>query len=213
MKEITVLLLDQMFSSTAIGPMEVFRHAGSLWNILTGSQSAPSFHVTTASADGEPVCCDGGIQIRPNVALKDVGKVDLIFVPTTGLSVDDVLERNAPIVPWLQRRATRGVAIASVCSGVGLVAAAGLAGWQARHHALGVGGVVPRKISPREMDAGVDGDRRPRLLLWRRSECFARSQPLPGGKILWTRNRDADRQSPAHRNAAGVAVRIRRLCR
>ena len=36
MKEITVLLLDQMFSSTAIGPMEVFRHAGSLWNILTG---------------------------------------------------------------------------------------------------------------------------------------------------------------------------------
>src|SRR5437660_2474253 len=36
MKAITVLLLDQMFSSTAIGPMEVFRHAGSLWNILTG---------------------------------------------------------------------------------------------------------------------------------------------------------------------------------
>src|SRR6478672_11305756 len=126
MKEITVLLLDQMFSSTAIGPMEVFRHAGSLWNILTGARCAPSFHVTTASADGRPVSCDGGIQIRPNVALRDVGKTDLIFVPTTGLSVDDVVERNAPIVPWLQRRSIRGVAIASVCSGVGLVAAAGL---------------------------------------------------------------------------------------
>src|SRR4051794_20016040 len=48
MKEITVLLLDQMFSSTAIGPMEVFRHAGSLWNILTGMRCAPSSHVTTA---------------------------------------------------------------------------------------------------------------------------------------------------------------------
>ncbi|HKW17224.1 MAG TPA: helix-turn-helix domain-containing protein [Terriglobales bacterium] len=125
-KEITVLLLDQMFSSTAIGPAEVFRHAGSLWNILTGSRGAPSFHVTTASADGRPVNCDGDIQIQPNVALKDVGKTDLIFVPTTGLSVDDVVERNAPIVPWLQRRSTRGVAVASVCSGVGLVAAAGL---------------------------------------------------------------------------------------
>lgn len=125
-KEVTVLLLDQMFSSTAIGPMEVFRHAGSLWNILTGARSAPSFHVTTASADGRPVRCDGGIQIRPSCALKDVGKTDLIFVPTTGLSVDDVVERNAPIVPWLQRRSSRGVDIASVCSGVGLVAAAGL---------------------------------------------------------------------------------------
>src|SRR5437763_8224977 len=126
MKEITVLLLDQMFSSTAIGPMEVFRHAGSLWNLLTGSQCSPSFHVITASADGKPVNCDGGIQIQPNIALEDVGKTDLIFVPTTGLSVDDVVERNASIVPWLKRRSTRGVAVASVCSGVGLVAAAGL---------------------------------------------------------------------------------------
>ena len=126
MREITVLLLDQMFSSTAIGPMEVFRHAGSLWNILTGAQLAPRFHVVTASADGRPVRCDGDIQIRPNLALKNVGKTDLIFVPTTGLSVDDVVERNATIVPWLRRRSTAGVAVASVCSGVGLVAAAGL---------------------------------------------------------------------------------------
>ena len=126
MKEITVLLLDHMFSSTAIGPMEVFRHAGSLWNILTGGEGTPKFRVTTASADGKPVRCDGEIRIQPNVALEDVGKTDLIFVPTTGLSVDDVVERNAPIVPWLKRRSSRGVAVASVCSGVGLVAAAGL---------------------------------------------------------------------------------------
>ncbi|HTP67313.1 MAG TPA: helix-turn-helix domain-containing protein [Dongiaceae bacterium] len=125
-KDITVLLLDQMFSSTAAGPMEVFRHAGSLWNILTGSQGDPRFRVITASHDGRPINCDGGIQIRPNVALADVAKSDLIFVPTTGLSVDDVVERNAPIVPWLKRRSRRGVAVASVCSGVGLVAAAGL---------------------------------------------------------------------------------------
>ena len=114
MKEITVLLLDQMFSSTAIGPMEVFRHAGWLWNSLTGTKVDRAFRVTTATADGGPVKCDGGIQIAPNAALKDVGKTDLIFVPTTGVSVDDVLERNAAIVPWLKRRSTKGVAIASV---------------------------------------------------------------------------------------------------
>jgi len=126
MIEITILLLDRMFSSTAIGPMEVFRHAGSLWNILTGTPGSARFHVTTATADGRPVNCDGAIQIRPNIALRDVHKTDLIFVPTTGLSVDDVVELNAPIVPWLKRRSNRGVAVASVCSGVGLVAAAGL---------------------------------------------------------------------------------------
>ena len=93
---------------------------------LTGSPGAPRFRVTMASANGRAVSCDGGIQVKPNVALQAVGRSDLIFVPTTGLSIDDVVERNAAVVPWLKRRSGRGVAVASVCSGVGLVAAAGL---------------------------------------------------------------------------------------
>ena len=125
-KEITVLLLDQMFSSTAMGPMEVFRHAGFLWNVLTGTQRAPRFRVTTASADGRLVTCDGGIQIQSNKALQDVGETDLIFVPAAWLSIDGLVELNAPVVQWLKQRSHRGAAVASVCSGVGLVAAAGL---------------------------------------------------------------------------------------
>jgi len=126
MKEVTVLFLDEMFSSTAIGPMEVFRHAGNLWNILTGTRPAPRFHVTTASADGRGVRCDGSVRVHAEAALSDIRKTDLIFIPTTGLSVDDVLERNAAVVPWLRRWHNRGVAVASVCSGVGLVAATGM---------------------------------------------------------------------------------------
>src|SRR5437899_4566535 len=126
MIDVTVLLLDQTFSSTAVGPMEVFRHAGSLWNKLTGKAEKPRFQVRTASEDGRPVLCDGPIHIQPMCAIQDVRRTDLIFIPTTGLSLDDVVERNAPVVPWLKRWHKRGAAIASVCSGVGLVAAAGL---------------------------------------------------------------------------------------
>lgn len=126
MIDVTVLLLDQTFSSTAVGPMEVFRHAGFLWNHLTGKPIQPRFQVKTASVDGGPVLCDGPIHIQPMAAINDIRKTDLIFIPTTGLSLDDVVERNAPVVPWLKRWHKRGVAIASVCSGVGLVAAAGM---------------------------------------------------------------------------------------
>jgi transcriptional regulator GlxA family with amidase domain len=126
MKEITVLLLDQMFSSTATGPMEVFRHAGFLWNILTGTKKAPRFRVTTASAGGRPVTCDGGICIQPNRRMEDVGETDLIFVPAAWLTIDGSVQLNVPVVRWLKQRSDRGVAVASVCSGVGLVAAAGL---------------------------------------------------------------------------------------
>src|SRR5438477_12000791 len=126
MIEVTILFLDGTFASTAVGPMEVFRQAGMLWNSLTGKRSAPAFRVTTASADGGPVQCDGPIRIQPTAARKDVRKTQLVFIPSTGVSVDDVVERNAAVVPWLKSWQKRGAAIASVCSGVGLVAATGM---------------------------------------------------------------------------------------
>lgn len=126
MTDVTILFLDGTFSSTAVGPMEVFRHTGSLWNLLTGTKPDPRFRVTTASADGRMVHCDGAIKIQPDTSISTIRKTDLIFIPTTGLSIDDVVERNAPVVPWLRRLHKRGAAIACVCSGVGLVAATGL---------------------------------------------------------------------------------------
>src|SRR5882724_7714981 len=126
MTDVTVLLLDGTLSSTAIGPMEVFLNAGILWNVCTGKRPVPRFRVTTASVDGRAVRCEGPIRIQPAAALAAIRKTDLILIPSTGLSLADVVERNAPVVPWLQRWHKRGAAIASVCSGVGLVAAAGM---------------------------------------------------------------------------------------
>ncbi|HZU31510.1 MAG TPA: helix-turn-helix domain-containing protein [Candidatus Angelobacter sp.] len=126
MIEVTVLFLDGTFSSTAVGPMEVFRHAGLLWNLCAGKEPVPRFRVTTASLNGRAVSCEGSIQIKPEAALKDIRKTELIFIPSTGLDLEDVAVRNAPVVPWLHRWHKRGAIIASVCSGVGLVAATGL---------------------------------------------------------------------------------------
>jgi len=126
MIDVTIALLDATFSSTAIGPMEVFHHAGSLWNHLTGTPPKPRFRVTLASADGRPVRCDGGICIQPTAAFQDIRRADLVFLPTTGVSVGDAVERNSKVGAWLRRWHKRGAAIASVCTGVGLVAAAGL---------------------------------------------------------------------------------------
>jgi transcriptional regulator GlxA family with amidase domain len=126
MIDVTILFPDQTFSSTATGPMEVFRTAGTLWNSFIGAKPCPQFCVTTVSVDGRAVECDGPIRIEPNKSIADVRKTDLIFIPSTGIGVDDVVERNAPVVPWLLRLHKQGVPIASVCSGVGLVAAAGM---------------------------------------------------------------------------------------
>ena len=67
MIDVTVLFLNETFSSTAVGPMEVFRHAGSLWNILSGKQQAPRFRVTTASANGIRTARFGWLTASPSV--------------------------------------------------------------------------------------------------------------------------------------------------
>jgi transcriptional regulator GlxA family with amidase domain len=126
MRDVTVLFLNDTFPSTAVGPVEVFRNAGTLWNMLTGKRAEPRFRVTTASVDGRAVQCDGPLKLQPELALKDVRKTDLIFIPSTGVGFNTVLERNRQVVPWLLRWHKRGAAIASVCSGVGLTAATGL---------------------------------------------------------------------------------------
>jgi len=43
MIDITVLLLDGTFSSTAVGPMEVFQHTGTLWNMFAGKPPRLAF--------------------------------------------------------------------------------------------------------------------------------------------------------------------------
>src|SRR5262245_11943681 len=104
-------------------------------------------------------------------ALEDIHHTELIFISSAGPGVDDVLERNAPAVPWLRRWHKRGAAIASVCSGVGQVAAAGfLDGKRATTH-RGTGRTVSREISEGALDAGIDGYGRPRLLLRRGRKC------------------------------------------
>jgi len=157
--DVTVLLLDGTFSSTAVGPMEVFRHAGSLWNVLTGKRPAPHFEVTTASATDEPSACDGQIRIRPNAAIAAIRKTDLIFIPTTGLSLDDVVERNAPGYPVAAALAQAGSGHCQRLLGRGSHCGYRHAGRQTRHHTLGFGRALPRKVSEGKMDAGIDGHR------------------------------------------------------
>src|SRR5262249_41783047 len=80
MTDVTILFLDGTFPSTAVGPMEVFRHAGMLWNLLTGKRAAPRFRVTTVSVDGRTVRCDAPIRIQTMAALEEIRHTELIFI-------------------------------------------------------------------------------------------------------------------------------------
>ncbi len=126
MIDVTLLFLDQGHASTAAGPLEVFRDAGVLWNTLQREPAEPRFRVRSASIGGRPVRPDAPYTIQPDLALDDVEATDLVFVPSAGLGLDELLARNAPVLGFLRRLRGAGARVAAVCSGVALPAAAGL---------------------------------------------------------------------------------------
>jgi transcriptional regulator GlxA family with amidase domain len=126
MIDVTVLLLDGGLPSTSMAPLEIFACAGILWSKLMGQPAAPRFRVRTATADGRPSRNMVPVMLQPTVPLAEVRRTDLIIVPTAGLDLVAARRENEAAVEWLARRGGGKTAIAGVCTGVTLLAAAGL---------------------------------------------------------------------------------------
>jgi transcriptional regulator GlxA family with amidase domain len=135
MRDVTVLLLNDNYASTALGPIEVFHSAGQLWNTLRGDDPDPRFHVTVASLTGKDVNSPYGVRLSAETSIADVDRTDLIIVPASGLNLDAQLKRHAQMLPWLRQWHRKGAYIAGICSGAAYLAEAGLLdGRQATTH-------------------------------------------------------------------------------
>jgi transcriptional regulator GlxA family with amidase domain len=126
MLDVTVVLLDDGLSSTAIMPVEIFHSAGRLWNALHDRPADPPFRVRTVSLDGGPVRSPYGLRILPEAALADVERTDIVIVPTSGLELDLKMVENSALLPWLRRQYDQGAYVAGVCMGSAYLAEAGL---------------------------------------------------------------------------------------
>jgi len=124
--EVTILLLNDCYASTALAPIEVFHSAGRLWNTLTGSESEPRFRVTVASLDGKPVVTPYSVGLVPEKSIDAVESTDIVVVPASGLDLDAQFDRHRALFAWLRHWYQRGAYIASICSGAAYLAEAGL---------------------------------------------------------------------------------------
>lgn len=124
--DVTVVVLDGGFTSTAIGPIEVFYSAGVMWNWLRGEPQQPRFRVRVASIDGRAVTGPCSLGITPSCAIDDIDRTDIIIVQAPGWEIRDDIVRNTGLIPWLRKWHKRGAYIAGICTGVAFLAEAGL---------------------------------------------------------------------------------------
>jgi len=135
MLDVTVVLLDDNYASTALGPIEVFYSAGKLWSELKGGDPEPRFNVTTATIDGAGVTSPYQVTLSAQLAIRDVQRADIIIVPATGLDLDKKFAKHRDLFRWLREWHAKGAYVAGICTGAAYLAEAGLLdGRQATTH-------------------------------------------------------------------------------
>jgi transcriptional regulator GlxA family with amidase domain len=124
--DVTIVLLEAGYASTAIAPLEVFHSAGLLWNWLHGEALQPRFRVQVASIDGRSVTSLCSLGLTPACAIADIEKTDIIILPASGWDVQDHIAKHSSLLPWLRKWHDRGAYIAGICTGVAFMAECGL---------------------------------------------------------------------------------------
>lgn len=126
MISVTILYCPDGSASSSIAPLEVFYAAGSKWNPCVSPNPEPRFSIVTVSADGRPVTGAAGVRVIPDKRLSAIEHTDLVLIPSAGPDADVIVEKNAAAIPWLQKLHAKGALVAGVCTGVAILAEAGL---------------------------------------------------------------------------------------
>lgn len=122
MRNITILLHDNVMLSSIAIPLDVFNASGVFWNILNEIEPTPFFNVRTATLDGNPVSTYFGTDIKPDVSIHEAEDSETIIIPPS----DADLVLTPETISWLICLHKRGAHIASFCLGTFMLAQTGL---------------------------------------------------------------------------------------
>lgn len=174
-------------ATTIIGPMDILNQAGRLWNRVSNTPATPYFDVAIASVDGQPIKATNRVLIQPHISIAEVDQTDLIVI-ASATYIERILEKNPELVSWIRRHYEQGAHVASICTGVFLLAETGLLDGKAATLHWGFTQIFREKypqVQLRQDRMYLDQGR----LLLGRCECRPGSVTLFGGKVLRAANR------------------------
>jgi transcriptional regulator GlxA family with amidase domain len=99
------------------GPFEVFSTASRI------CENDNPFTTFLVSEDGKTINARGGYSINPAYGFQDAPKLDVLIV-VGGVHTQEIKKTN--VLDWVRQKSSNATAIASVCTGVFLLAEAGV---------------------------------------------------------------------------------------
>lgn len=125
--EVSILALPSVHASALYGGHDILSSAGMRWDSsVERIHCSSSLRVRTVGATTDPLEGWNGVVVQPSVAIDDVPRSDLVYVPAMGAPDQDVPETAPEVLRWLAEQYEGGAVIATACSGSFVLAEAGL---------------------------------------------------------------------------------------
>jgi hypothetical protein len=93
---------------------------------LVGNGQRPLFDLHLVGVAPRADLYGGIASVMPDLTLADAFSSDLIIIPALAGDISEGLKNHAPFIPWMKQQYKMGAEIASLCTGVFLLAATGL---------------------------------------------------------------------------------------
>ncbi|MCX2474691.1 helix-turn-helix domain-containing protein [Pedobacter sp. MC2016-05] len=123
MKHVSILVPETAVIEAIADPRYLFTAVN---EFLQASGKQPLFKVELVAASKEVRLNNNLFSVHPDKLLGDVDQTDLIFIPAISGNVNNAIESNEILLPWIVKHHARGSEVASLCMGAFLLASTGL---------------------------------------------------------------------------------------
>ncbi len=124
MQHVTVLLVDQMLTSSIAIPVEMLEAVRA--RLKVARQGNVSFNIETGVAEPGDISSLGGLRLCPDRTLAEIESTSLVVVPALWRNPRRVLQTHASVIGWIAEQYRQGASVISVGTGVCLLAASGI---------------------------------------------------------------------------------------
>ena len=124
MKHVTILVPNgENNLCSIVGAYKIFSRA----NAYRKQQGRkPVFAIQLAGMKKKIDFYDGLFSVQPHTSIKHITTTDLVIIPSLNHQYEQAVAANQPMIEWITQQYAQGAAVASICTGAFLLAAAGL---------------------------------------------------------------------------------------
>lgn len=128
MHKVGIVAVPETAGSALYGMVDVLAATGSIWETLVRAKTgSAAFDVRIVSSDHRPFHCGNRIPVRPEHAITDDFRPDIVILPEIWLGPDEsIAGRHPGISEWVRARHGEAAWVYAACSGAVMLAETGL---------------------------------------------------------------------------------------